>query len=104
MLLSFPLQAGASAGLFSRMFAGCPDNAFQKVQPGMQPFTLMQRVGAPIRNGLKLAAVGLIASFIGVAVTNAIVSVRTLLDPSFSPLNAPQVGRGGGWRMGAPPV
>jgi hypothetical protein len=28
--------------VFGRMFAGCPDNAFQKVQPGMPNFTLLQ--------------------------------------------------------------
>jgi hypothetical protein len=44
--LSFAAVGGAKkAGLFDvfgRMFAGCPDNAFQKVQPGMPSFTLMQ--------------------------------------------------------------
>jgi hypothetical protein len=46
--LSFAAAAGAATAkkgvfdVFGRMFAGCPDNAFQKVQPGMPHFTLMQ--------------------------------------------------------------
>ncbi len=69
------------------MFAGCPDNAFQKVQPGMTPFTMGQRIGAPIRNGLKLFGVGVAASFIGVVSTNTLIGLRQFLDPSFTPLN-----------------
>lgn len=85
--------AAASAGklnLFSKLFAGCPDNAFQKVQPGMPAFTLLQRMGAPVRNGLKLACVGFSASMIGVCMTNALIALRTALDPSFAPLNQSQ--------------
>jgi hypothetical protein len=85
--------AAASAGklnLFARMFAGCPDNAFQKVQPGMPAFTLMQRLGAPVRNGLKLACVGFSASMIGVCMTNALIALRQALDPAFVPLNQSQ--------------
>ena len=47
------------------MFAGCPDNAFQRVQPGMEPFSLGQRLGAILRNGLKLWGVGFCASLLG---------------------------------------
>lgn len=72
------------------IFANCPDNAFQCVQPGSPPFTLAQRLGAPVRNGLKLFGVGLGASFVGVAVTNALAALRGMLDPSFAPLNPPQ--------------
>lgn len=75
---------------FAKMFAGCPDNAFQKVQPGTPPFTLAQRCGAPIRNGMKLFVVGLSASFFGVAITNTLLAVRQMLDPTFVPLNQPQ--------------
>jgi len=84
---------GGGASLASRLgavFAGCPDNAFQCVQPGSPPFTLAQRLGAPVRNGLKLFGVGLGASFVGVAVTNALSALRGALDPSFAPLNPPQ--------------
>jgi hypothetical protein len=76
--------------LFAKMFAGCPDNAFQKVQPGTPPFTLAQRFGAPVRNGMKLFVVGLSASFFGVAITNTLLAVRQMLDPTFVPLNQPQ--------------
>jgi hypothetical protein len=85
--------SAAVAGKFNllgKMFAGCPDNAFQKVQPGMPAFTLMQRLGAPVRNGLKLAAVGFSASMIGVCMTNALIALRQALDPAFVPLNQSQ--------------
>jgi hypothetical protein len=81
---------GGLAALFGRAFAGCPENAFQCVQPGAPPFTLAQRLGAPVRNGLKLFGVGLTASFFGVALTNALTALRASLDPSFVPLNPPQ--------------
>lgn len=41
----------------ANLFAGCPDNAFQKVQPGMPPFTVAQRAGAVVRNGKPVATV-----------------------------------------------
>lgn len=72
------------------MFAGCPDNAFQKVQPGMAPFTVGQRFKAVVRNGLKLFGVGSVASLFGVAVTNTIIYLRSALDPTFSSPNKPQ--------------
>jgi hypothetical protein len=139
----------AKFDVLGRFFAGTPDNAFQKVQAGMQPFTLGQRFKAPLRNGMKLFCVGVGArwveigwrlgvgrgswgarrlaalhqaarfqspslslchinnktahiptptptptpnppSFIGVIVTNALIGLRTLLDPAFKPLNQPQ--------------
>ncbi|KAF6255296.1 hypothetical protein COO60DRAFT_1471217 [Scenedesmus sp. NREL 46B-D3] len=89
--LSYAAAASASkANLFGRLFAGCPDNAFQKVQPGMPAYTLMQRLGAPLRNGLKLACVGFSASMIGVCMTNALMAVRQALDPGFVQLNQSQ--------------
>lgn len=60
------------------------------VQPGMAPFTLAQRFKAPLRNGMKLFCVGVGASFVGVFVTNLLITLRTFLDPSFAPLNKPQ--------------
>lgn len=82
--------APRNPGLFQRVFAGCPENAFQRVQQGGAPYSLVQRVGAVVRNGTKLAAVGCCASLLGVGVTNGIVKLRGVLDPSFKPLNAPQ--------------
>jgi hypothetical protein len=44
--LTFAAAAAAKRSgplaLFARAFEGCPDNAFQKVQPGMPQFTFMQ--------------------------------------------------------------
>ncbi|GLI69134.1 hypothetical protein VaNZ11_013689 [Volvox africanus] len=74
----------------ANFFARCPDNAFQKVPPGMEPFTLAQRLGAILRNGSKLLCVGFCASMIGVGVTNALLGVRQMMDPSLAPPNAPQ--------------
>ena len=56
-----------------------PKNAFQKVPPGMQPYTLAQRVGVIGTNGAKLFGVGTFASFVGVAVTNTLIAVRERL-------------------------
>ncbi len=44
-------QPAPSSNPLMKMFAGCPENAFQKVPPGYAPFTMGQRVGAVIRNG-----------------------------------------------------
>lgn len=73
-----------------RYFSTCPDNAFQKVPSGYQPFTLAQRAGAPLRNGLKLLGVGFGASLFGVGCTNALIFARQLLDSGFQPQNPPQ--------------
>jgi hypothetical protein len=83
-------QAAAAPNVFARMFAGCPDNAFQKVQPGYPAFNLAQRGGAVVRNGMKLFGVGFCASLLGVGITNSLVAVRQMLDPAFVPLNDPQ--------------
>ena len=74
----------------ARFLARCPDNAFQRVRPGSDPFTVGQRVGAIVRNGVKLLAVGGGASLIGVGATQALTMARQALDPSFSPTNPPQ--------------
>ena len=88
--------AGGGSGLVKKVssafdvFKGCPDNAFQRVPAGYAPFTLTQRVGAVVRNGLKLFGVGVGASMMGVVITKGLVGARCMLDPSFVPLNAPQ--------------
>mgnify|MGYP001807008317 CR=1 FL=1 len=58
-------RATASGNALVNFFASCPDNAFQKVPPGMEPFSLSQRLGAILRNGSKLLGVGFCASLIG---------------------------------------
>lgn len=85
-----PGKTMKSPGVLSKLFAGCPDNAFQKVPPGYQPFSLVQRGGAVVRNGLKLFGVGFFASLLGVGLTNGLLTVRGMLDPEFVPLNDPQ--------------
>jgi hypothetical protein len=80
----------SSFSMFSNIFKGCPDNAFQKVPPGYQPFTLAQRCGAVVRNGSKLFVVGFFASLLGVGLTNGLITIREMLDPAFVPLNDPQ--------------
>jgi len=82
--------ASKAPNALARIFAGCPDNAFQKVPPGYTPFTLGQRAGAVVRNGAKLFGVGLFASLLGVGITNSLVGLRSILDPTFVPLNDPQ--------------
>lgn len=42
--------------------------------------------------GMKLFGVGFFASLLGVGMTNTLMTVRQMLDPSFVPLNPPQVG------------
>ena len=93
---TFAVKGGAAAAaaktpnILARAFAGCPDNAFQKVPPGYAPFSFGQRVGAVVRNGGKLFGVGLFASLLGVGITNSLVGLRQFMDPTFIPLNAPQ--------------
>nr|QKY15094.1 RETICULATa-RELATEd chloroplastic-like isoform a (C2E21) [Polytomella parva] len=82
--------AAPSANPLAKIFSGCPDNAFQMVPPGMEPFTLAQRFGAVIRNGLKLLCVGFCASMFGVGVTNSLLAVRKIMDPTFCSPNKPQ--------------
>lgn len=74
----------------SKFFAGCPDNAFQVLPAGAQPWSLAQRTAAIVRNGTKLLGVGFGASMFGVTMTNGIIAVRSKLDSSFSSPNPPQ--------------
>eukprot|EP00899_Mesostigma_viride_P022998 jgi/Mesvir1/3883/Mv19835-RA.1 len=71
--------AGAKLGWLGRIFAGCPDNAFQKVM-GNAHYTVGQRTLAIVRNGGKLMAVGTVASFIGTGTTNLLLQARKLLS------------------------
>ena len=56
---------------------------------------------------MKLFGVGFCASLLGVGITNTLMGVRQMLDPSFMPLNPPQVrawlGWAGGW-LGLPHI
>ncbi|MED6119300.1 Protein RETICULATA-RELATED 4, chloroplastic [Stylosanthes scabra] len=72
-----------SAGLIAKFFYGCPENAFQVALAGTS-YTLIQRIGAIVRNGAKLFAVGTSASLIGTGVTNALINARKVVDKSFA--------------------
>ena len=54
-----------SGALESSYCASCPENAFQVVQPGMDPYSTNQRLGAIMCNGLTLLCVGFLASVLG---------------------------------------
>ncbi|CAN6355333.1 unnamed protein product [Urochloa humidicola] len=64
-----------NSGAISKFFYNCPDNAFQIALAG-RSYSLLQRVGAIVRNGAKLFAVGTSASLIGTGVTNALIKAR----------------------------
>ncbi|MED6221923.1 Protein RETICULATA-RELATED 4, chloroplastic [Stylosanthes scabra] len=72
-----------SAGPIAKFFFGCPENAFQVALAGTS-YTLIQRLGAIVRNGAKLFAVGTSASLIGTGVTNALINARKVVDKSFA--------------------
>ncbi|CAL8114103.1 unnamed protein product [Prunus armeniaca] len=72
-----------SAGRLAKFFYGCPDNAFQVALAGTS-YSLLQRIGAIVRNGAKLFAVGTGASLVGTGVTNALINARKAIDKSFA--------------------
>ncbi|XP_014520906.1 protein RETICULATA-RELATED 4, chloroplastic-like [Vigna radiata var. radiata] len=72
-----------SAGILAKVFYGCPENAFQVALAGSS-YTLIQRIGAIVRNGAKLFAVGTGASLIGTGITNTLINARKLVDKSFA--------------------
>lgn len=72
-----PLARNASA--IAKFFSSCPDNAFQIALAG-RSFTLVQRLGAFVRNAAKLLAVGTTASFIGTSVTNTVLKAKAAVN------------------------
>ncbi|KAL5538567.1 hypothetical protein UlMin_043683 [Ulmus minor] len=70
---------GMNAGQLAKFFHNCPDNAFQVALSGTS-YTLLQRMGAIVRNGSKLFAVGTVSSLVGTAVTNALINARKAVD------------------------
>ncbi|OAY70946.1 protein RETICULATA-RELATED 4, chloroplastic-like [Ananas comosus] len=76
-----PLSVGA--GLIAKFFRNCPDNAFQVALAG-RSYSLLQRIGAIVRNGSKLFVVGTSASLIGTAVTNALIKARKAVNKDFA--------------------
>ncbi|KAB1227628.1 hypothetical protein CJ030_MR1G010521 [Morella rubra] len=70
-----------SAGAIAKFFHNCPDNAFQVALAGTS-YSFLQRLGAVLRNGTKLFAVGTASSLVGTAVTNALINARKAVDKS----------------------
>ncbi|XP_048499734.2 protein RETICULATA-RELATED 4, chloroplastic-like [Beta vulgaris subsp. vulgaris] len=70
-----------NAGPISKFFHNCPDNAFQ-IALGGASYSLMQRIGAIVRNGSKLFAVGTASSLVGTSITNAVINARKAVDKS----------------------
>ncbi|KAI9078280.1 hypothetical protein K1719_039782 [Acacia pycnantha] len=70
-----------NAGSIAKFFHNCPDNAFQVALSGT-PYSLIQRVGAILRNGSKLFVVGTTSSLIGTSVTNALINAKKAVDKS----------------------
>ncbi|RVW40771.1 Protein RETICULATA-related 4, chloroplastic [Vitis vinifera] len=72
-----------SAGALAKFFYRCPDNAFQVALAGTS-YSFLQRIGAIVRNGAKLFAVGTGASLVGTGITNALINARKAFDKSFA--------------------
>ncbi|XP_050370591.1 protein RETICULATA-RELATED 4, chloroplastic [Argentina anserina] len=72
---------GLSAGAITKFFHGCPDNAFQIALSGTS-YSLLQRIGAVVRNGSKLFVVGTASSLIGTSVTNALINAKKAVGSS----------------------
>ncbi|NP_001143763.1 Protein RETICULATA-RELATED 4, chloroplastic [Zea mays] len=72
-----------NSGAIAKFFYNCPDNAFQVALSGTS-YSLLQRVGAILRNGAKLFAVGTSASLIGTGVTNALIKARQAASKDFA--------------------
>ncbi|KAG9136280.1 hypothetical protein Leryth_003861 [Lithospermum erythrorhizon] len=68
-----------NAGGIAKFFHHCPDNAFQVSLPGTS-YSFLQRLGAILRNGTKLFAVGTASSLVGTSVTNAVINARKVVD------------------------
>ncbi|KAI4383694.1 hypothetical protein MLD38_009500 [Melastoma candidum] len=70
-----------NAGTLAKFFHNCPDNAFQITLPGTT-YSFLQRIGAIIRNGSKLFAVGTTSSLVGTTITNALINAKKAVDKS----------------------
>ncbi|KAL5078109.1 hypothetical protein RYX36_017093 [Vicia faba] len=79
-----------TAALFTKFFYGCPENAFQVALAGTS-YTLLQRIGAIVRNGAKLFVVGTGASLVGTSITNALINAQKTVNKEFSVENLPVI-------------
>ncbi|KAK4529779.1 hypothetical protein CCYA_CCYA02G0636 [Cyanidiococcus yangmingshanensis] len=67
----------------SRFTQGMPSNIFQVDRP----YTMQQRVACYLFKVSQLFVTGTACAAIGVSITNALISVRQMLDPQFAPQN-----------------
>jgi hypothetical protein len=74
---------GALGTRVSRITQGMPSNIFQVDRP----FTMQQRVACYLFKASQLFVTGTACAAIGVSITNALISVRQMLDPQFVPQN-----------------
>nr|CAB3475484.1 unnamed protein product [Digitaria exilis] len=77
--VSFQPPLARNAGAIASFFHNCPDNAFQ-IALGGRSFSLVQRLGAIVRNGAKLAGVGAGASLIGTSFSSVLIKARRAFD------------------------
>ncbi|CAM8961697.1 unnamed protein product [Rhodiola kirilowii] len=70
-----------NAGPIAKFFSRCPDNAFQ-IALGGASYSLLERMGAIVRNGAKLFVVGTTSSLVGTAVTNIFINARKAVEKS----------------------
>lgn len=71
------------SGFVRNLFHGCPDNAFQVALTGTS-YSLLQRVGAIVRNGGKLFCVATSASIIGTSATNVLIYLRKSFNKDYA--------------------
>ncbi|KAL8159408.1 hypothetical protein V2J09_000945 [Rumex salicifolius] len=79
--VAFRPALAVNAGSIVKFFHGCPDNAFQ-VAFGGASYSLLQRLGAILRNGTKLFAVGTASSLVGTSITNVFINAKKSVDKS----------------------
>ncbi|CAA2979012.1 RETICULATA-RELATED 4, chloroplastic [Olea europaea subsp. europaea] len=68
-----------NAGCHAKFLYSCPENAFQVALRGTS-CSFLQRIGAIVRNGGKLFAVGTTSSLVGTVVTNALINAGKAVD------------------------
>ncbi|XP_057458832.1 protein RETICULATA-RELATED 4, chloroplastic-like [Lotus japonicus] len=82
-ILSLKPPLAVSAGPIAKLFYGCPENAFQVALAGTS-YTILQRIGAIVRNGAKLFVVGTGASLVGIGITNALINAQKVVNKTLA--------------------
>ncbi|KAJ4827945.1 Protein RETICULATA-RELATED 3, chloroplastic [Turnera subulata] len=84
MYLLAPTASATSATL-PAIFANCPTS--HMFEPGA--YTLLNRLGTLVYKGSIFAAVGFVAGLIGTALSNGLIKMRKMMDPTFETPNKP---------------